>query len=149
MHHEVVCGDQGFEDHHPAGVAGPLHQRIGHLGDVHIGVLGGLDQVWEALRRGGTQHRYSVSWKSFIQVMATQTDGVRRRQMVRDDKQECDGVNEVLLGLGFAAFHRRIPFHFNWPYVFLWAVFPQITPANGDIFTASVIINLFKSFIVE
>lgn len=100
MHHEVVCGDQGFEDHHPAGVAGPLHQRVGHLGDVHIGVLGGLDQVWEALRRGGTQHRYSVSWKSFIQVMATQTDGVRRRQMVKGDKQECDGVNEVLLGLG-------------------------------------------------
>lgn len=51
MHHEVVCGDQGFENHHPAGIAGPLHQRVGHLGDVDIGLLGGLDQVWDAQRR--------------------------------------------------------------------------------------------------
>lgn len=47
VHHEVVCGDQGFEDHHPAGITDPLHQCVDHLGDVHIGlVLGGLDQVW-------------------------------------------------------------------------------------------------------
>lgn len=47
VHHEVVCGNQGFEDHHPAGVAHPLHQRVDHLGHVHVGlVLGGLDQVW-------------------------------------------------------------------------------------------------------
>lgn len=45
VHHEVVCGDQSFENHHPAGVAHPLHQRVGHLGDVHVGVLGGLDQI--------------------------------------------------------------------------------------------------------
>lgn len=48
MHHKVVCGDQGFENHHPAGIASPLYQRVGHLGDVHVGFLGGLDQVWEA-----------------------------------------------------------------------------------------------------
>lgn len=47
VHHEVVCGYQGFEDHHPAGIADPLHQRVDHLGHVHVGlVLGGLDQVW-------------------------------------------------------------------------------------------------------
>lgn len=47
VHHEVVCGYQGFEDHHPAGVADPLDQRVDHLGHVHVGlVLGGLDQVW-------------------------------------------------------------------------------------------------------
>lgn len=51
MHHEVVRGDQGFEDHHPAGVAGPLHQRVGHLGDVHVGFLGRLDQDCEEERR--------------------------------------------------------------------------------------------------
>lgn len=45
MHHKVVCGDQGFENHHPAGIASPLYQRVGHLGDVHVGFLGGLDQV--------------------------------------------------------------------------------------------------------
>lgn len=55
MHHDVVCGDQGFENHYPAGVAGPLHQRVSHLGDVHTGLLGGLDQVWEAQWREGTR----------------------------------------------------------------------------------------------
>jgi hypothetical protein len=24
--HEVLCGDEGLEDHHPAGVGGPLKQ---------------------------------------------------------------------------------------------------------------------------
>lgn len=43
MNHEVVCGDQGFEDHHPAGVSGSLYQNVGHLRDVHIGFLGGLN----------------------------------------------------------------------------------------------------------
>lgn len=57
VHHEVVCGYQGFEDHHPAGVADPLHQRVDHLGHVHIGlVLGGLDQVW---RRKGAEQKFS------------------------------------------------------------------------------------------
>lgn len=50
--HEVVCGNQGFENHHPAGIADPLHQRVDHLGNVHVGlVLGGLDQVWEEISR--------------------------------------------------------------------------------------------------
>lgn len=48
LHHEVVCGDQGFENYHPAGITHPLHQRVCHLGDVHVGILGGLDQVWGA-----------------------------------------------------------------------------------------------------
>lgn len=65
MHHEVVCGDQGFENHHPAGISGPLHQRVGHLGDVHIGLLGGLDQVWEAVGIGGTAG----------QILAEETQG--------------------------------------------------------------------------
>lgn len=80
MHHEVVCGDQGFENHHPAGVASPLHQCVSHLGDVHIGLLGGLDQDWKAERRGRggqmmdisreeIQRRYSLCWKPFVQVM--------------------------------------------------------------------------------
>lgn len=52
VHHEVVSGNQGFEDHHPTGIADPLHQRVDHLGDVHVGlVLGGLDQVWEEISR--------------------------------------------------------------------------------------------------
>lgn len=58
MHHDVVCGDQGLENHHPAGIAGPLHQRISHLGDVHGGLLGGLDEVWLGDRRGQKMHRH-------------------------------------------------------------------------------------------
>lgn len=96
MHHEVVRGDQGFENHHPAGVAGPLHQRVSHLGDVHVGFLGGLDQDCEALRRGETggqltgisrgetQHRYSLSRKTFYSSNDSTNhcgEGVRRRLM--------------------------------------------------------------------
>ena len=51
MNHDVVCGDQGFKNHHPAGVAGSLHQHVGHLGDVHVGFLGGLNQDCEAQRK--------------------------------------------------------------------------------------------------
>ena len=38
--------DQGLEHHHPAGIGGPLKQSVRHLWDVHIGLLGGLNQVW-------------------------------------------------------------------------------------------------------
>lgn len=52
VHHQVVRGNHGLEDHHPAGIADPLHQRVDHLGDVHVGlVLGGLDQVWDEMSR--------------------------------------------------------------------------------------------------
>lgn len=61
VHHEVVCGNQGFEDHHPAGIADPLHQRVDDLGDVHVGlVLGGLDQVWEEISRAEFQRGSKV-----------------------------------------------------------------------------------------
>lgn len=58
VHHQVVRSNQGLEDHHPAGIADPLHQRVDHLGDVHVGlVLGGLDQVWDENEQSRTSAR--------------------------------------------------------------------------------------------
>lgn len=37
----MMGGDEGLEDDHPAGVGGALEQRVGHLGDVHVGGVGG------------------------------------------------------------------------------------------------------------
>lgn len=61
MNHEVVSGNQGFENHYPAGIASSLYQRVGHLGDVHVSlVLGGLDQVCKELSMKNTQEMYGV-----------------------------------------------------------------------------------------
>lgn len=43
--HEVVCGDQRLEHYHPAGVGGPLEQRVGQLGNVDVHLVGAVDQV--------------------------------------------------------------------------------------------------------
>ncbi len=43
--HNVVCGDEGFEQDHPAGVGGALEQRVGQLRDVHIHLIGAMDQT--------------------------------------------------------------------------------------------------------
>lgn len=50
VHAHVVGGDEGLEDHHPAGVGGPLEKRVGHLGDVHVGGVGGRHQVCKRQR---------------------------------------------------------------------------------------------------
>ncbi len=43
--HNVVCSDEGFEHDHPAGVGGALEQRVSQLRDVHIHLVGALDQI--------------------------------------------------------------------------------------------------------
>lgn len=52
VHHEVVGGDKGFEDHHPAGVGCALKQRVRQLGNVHVHLIGAVDQIW-VRERGG------------------------------------------------------------------------------------------------
>lgn len=52
IHHEVVSGDEGFEDHHPAGVGRALEQRVRQLGDVHVHLVGAVDEIWH-WERGG------------------------------------------------------------------------------------------------
>jgi len=44
--HNVVCGDERFKHDHPAGVGGALEQRVSQLRDVHIHLIGALDQIW-------------------------------------------------------------------------------------------------------
>lgn len=44
--HEVMCCDERLEDNHPAGVGGPLEQRVGQLRDVHVHLIGALNQIY-------------------------------------------------------------------------------------------------------
>lgn len=57
VHHEVVGGDKGFEDHHPAGVGRALEQRVCQMGNVHVHLIGAVDQIWQSGggRKGVTQ----------------------------------------------------------------------------------------------
>lgn len=54
IHHEVVGGDKGFEDHHPAGVSRALKQRIRQLGNVHVHLIGAVDQIWQDYKKKKT-----------------------------------------------------------------------------------------------
>lgn len=47
IHHKVVGGDKGFEDHHPAGIGRALKQRVSQLGNVHVHLIGAVDQIWK------------------------------------------------------------------------------------------------------
>lgn len=52
VHHEVVGGDKGFEDHHPAGVGRALEQRVCQLRDAHVHLIGAVDQIVEVFLLG-------------------------------------------------------------------------------------------------
>ena len=58
----VMGGDEGLEDDHPAGVGGSLEQRVSHLGDVHVGGVGGWHQVCNT----ATQKKHRHSQISYI-----------------------------------------------------------------------------------
>lgn len=47
VHHEVMCCDQGLEDHDPAGVGGPLKQRVCQLRDVDVHLIGTMYQIYK------------------------------------------------------------------------------------------------------
>lgn len=59
INHEVVCGDKRLENHHPAGVGGPLKQRVSQLGNVHVHLIGAVDQIW---RERENNQRQRASW---------------------------------------------------------------------------------------
>lgn len=42
----MVCCDEGFEDDHPAGVGGPFEQRVGQLRNVHVHLVGAVDEIY-------------------------------------------------------------------------------------------------------
>lgn len=54
VHHEVVRGDEGFEDHDPAVAGGALQQRVCQVGDADVQLIGAVNQVWKG---GGAEQR--------------------------------------------------------------------------------------------
>lgn len=46
IHHEVVGGDKRLEDHHPARVGCPFKQCVCQLGNVHVHLIGTVDEIW-------------------------------------------------------------------------------------------------------
>lgn len=61
VHHEVVGGDKGFEDHHPAGVGRALKQRVRQLGNVHVHLIGAVDQIWQGKKKTNTKKTQSYT----------------------------------------------------------------------------------------
>lgn len=57
VHHEVVGGDKSFEDHHPAGVGCALKQRVRQLGNVHVHLIGAVDQIWPGHKKNQQNER--------------------------------------------------------------------------------------------
>lgn len=53
VHHEVVGGDERFENHDPAVAGGALQQRVCQMGDADVQLIGAVNQVWE----GGGAHK--------------------------------------------------------------------------------------------
>lgn len=45
VHHEVVGGNEGFEDHHPAWVGCSLEKSVCQLGNVDVHLIGAVDQI--------------------------------------------------------------------------------------------------------
>lgn len=65
VHHEVVGGDEGFEDHHPAGVGRAFKQRVRQLGNAHVHLIGAVDQIWtrkKKKKKGVTQNSHEKSF---------------------------------------------------------------------------------------
>lgn len=46
IHHEVVCGDERFENHYPAVAGCALQQCVRQVGDADVQLIGAVDQVW-------------------------------------------------------------------------------------------------------
>lgn len=60
--HEVVCCNEGFEDDHPAGVGGPLKQGVSQLRNVHIHLVGTVDEIY----KGNQKKKKQESVRYFI-----------------------------------------------------------------------------------
>lgn len=46
VHHEVVCGDERFENHNPAVAGCALQQCVCQMGNADVQLIGAVDQVW-------------------------------------------------------------------------------------------------------
>lgn len=80
IHHEVVRGDERFENHYPAVAGCALQQRVCQVGDADVQLIGAVDQVWrthtqkseQACNEGAGFIRSNPAWTSLrINVTAT------------------------------------------------------------------------------
>lgn len=51
IHHEVVCGDERFENHYPAVAGCALQQCVRQVGDADVQLIGAVDQVWRTQKK--------------------------------------------------------------------------------------------------
>lgn len=56
VHHEVVCGDERFENHDPAVAGRALQQRVCQVGDADVQLIGAVDQVWGTEKKKQTKN---------------------------------------------------------------------------------------------
>lgn len=55
VHHEVVCGDEGFENHNPAVGSRSLQECVRQMGDADVQLIGAVDQVCR--KQGGKKNQ--------------------------------------------------------------------------------------------
>lgn len=67
--HEVMCRDEGFEDDHPAGVGGPLEQRVSQLRNVHVHLVGTVDEIYKEVKTMWELQRVSVPHNNRRNIM--------------------------------------------------------------------------------
>lgn len=77
VHHEVMCGDERFENHDPAVAGRALQQRVCQVGDADVQLIGAVDQVW------GTEKKQTKNKTSHDQDRKLQQEGIRGRHAPR------------------------------------------------------------------
>lgn len=90
VHHEVVRGDERFENHYPTVAGRPLQHRVCQVWDADVQLIGAVDQVWKTEEKKNTG-----SW--------TETMVVRCLPSARVLTDRCDdrsAVKQQVLGSG-------------------------------------------------
>lgn len=64
VHHEVVCGDERFENHDPAVAGRALQQRVCQVGDADVQLIGAVDQVWGTEKKNTNKKHHMIRTES-------------------------------------------------------------------------------------
>lgn len=63
VHHEVVRGNERFENHDPAVAGRALQQRVCQVGDADVQLIGAVDQVWRTEETRIYQSKWMNKWQ--------------------------------------------------------------------------------------